>query len=314
MVRSGTLVEYHSGSMQRPPHGPEVDMIKTIFVPASGTKTDDSVFATALAVARPLAAHLDFYHLRLSVCEAAVRSPHVQFCIGPALGEALDNLKQRDEALSAGALEHFKRFCEAAEVAIQRAPTTLAAVTAQWIEETDHIEKRLMIHARHSDLVVLGRQHTYDLMPNGLIEWLLMGCGRPILIVPESNKTSRMSTIVVGWKETPEAARALTVAMPLLKQAGRVVLLSVEEHNAANASTLQDLAKQLQWQGISAETRCVGGESREASQRLSQAAAQLEADLLVVGGYGHGPLREAVFGGVTRALIQRADLPVLMMH
>ncbi len=289
-------------------------MIKTIFVPASGTQTDECVFATALAVARPLAAHLDIYHLRLSVCEAAIRSPHVQFCVGPALGDALDHLKSRDENLSASALEHFKHFCEAGGVTIQRSPTALPIVTAHWVEETDDAENRLMQHARHSDLIVLGRRHTDDLMRYGLIEWLLMGCGRPILIAPDGGRAEPMVTVVVGWKETPEAARAVTVAMPLLKQAGRVVLLSVEEDNAAKISALQNLAQQLKWHGISAETRCMGGKSKQASTDLAQAAAELHADLLVVGGYGHKPLREAVFGGVTRALIERAGLPVLMMH
>lgn len=289
-------------------------MIKTILVPVSGTQTDGCVFAAAFAVARPLAAHLDFYHLRLSVCEAAVRSPHVQFCIGPALGDALDSLKRRDANLAASAAMHFKDFCEEKGVTIQRAPAAVPVVTAHWVEETDDAEKRLMLHARHSDLIVLGRQHTNDLMRYGLIEWLLMGCGRPILIAPDVCKSGSMDTVVVGWKETPEAARALAVAMPLLRQAARVVLLSVEEDNAADVEALVSLAQQLKWHGFSAETRCIAGKSKHASTELAQAAAELRADLLVVGGYGHKPLRESVFGGVTRALIERADLPVLMLH
>jgi hypothetical protein len=65
-------------------------MIKTILVPASGSATDDPVFATALAAARPLAAHLEFYHVHLSATEAAVRAPHVDFCVGAALPLALN--------------------------------------------------------------------------------------------------------------------------------------------------------------------------------------------------------------------------------
>jgi len=289
-------------------------MIKTIFVPTSGTPTDDGVFAAALAVARPLAAHLDFYHLRLSVCEAAVRSPHVQFCVGPALTDALDHLKRRDDDLSANAAKHFRHFCEANRVVIQRTPTTLADVTANWIEETDHAEPRLMIRARHSDLVVLGRQHTHDLMPYNLIEWLLMGSGRPILIAPDSAAAGSTNTVVVGWKETSEAAHAVAAAIPLLKQAERVVLVSVEEDHAAKIDALEGLAQHLKWHGIAAEAHCVGDKSKQVSMQLIDAAAQLHADLLVVGGYGHKPIREAVFGGVTQALMERADLPVLMMH
>jgi nucleotide-binding universal stress UspA family protein len=71
-------------------------MIKKILVPTSGTRNDDKVFATALSVARPLAAHLEFYHVRLSACEAAVRSRHVEYCRGAAMSEALDHLRQRE--------------------------------------------------------------------------------------------------------------------------------------------------------------------------------------------------------------------------
>ncbi len=64
-------------------------MIKTILVPTSGNDTDQRVFAIALSIARPLGAHIEFFHVRLSACEAAVHSPHVEFCVGPAISNAL---------------------------------------------------------------------------------------------------------------------------------------------------------------------------------------------------------------------------------
>ncbi len=289
-------------------------MIKSILVPTSGTETDHGVFSTALAVARPLAAHLDFYHVRLSVYEAALRSPPVQFCRGPALSHALDDLRKRDDSLSAGAAAHVKAFCAANGVPIQPEPGALHEVSADWIEETDRMEPHLMLRARHSDLVVMGRPHTVDLMPYNLIEWLLMGAGRPVLIAPDSNGAGVTGTVVVGWKESPEAARAVAAAIPLLKLARRVVLVSIEEESAAGREALEHLAKQLTWHGVSAETRYVADPGSQASTRLGLIAAELQADMLVVGAYGHGPLRETIFGGVTRALIERAEMPVFMMH
>jgi hypothetical protein len=79
----------------------------TILVPTSGTDTDTSVFATAFALAQPLRAHVDFYHLRLTPCEAAVRAPHVSFCIGGAIPDALNYLEHRDKALEKDAIAHF---------------------------------------------------------------------------------------------------------------------------------------------------------------------------------------------------------------
>jgi len=87
-------------------------MIKTIFVPASGTQADQYTFAAALAVAKPLGAHLDFYHQRTSACEAAIQLPHVQFCVGTAITHALARLDQRDEDLSDLAAKHFGNFAK----------------------------------------------------------------------------------------------------------------------------------------------------------------------------------------------------------
>jgi nucleotide-binding universal stress UspA family protein len=288
-------------------------MIKTILVPTSGSSTDDSVFASALAVARPLAAHIEFYHLRVTPGEAAPRAPHVDFCMGPALNDALQHLSDEEMSLSAAARLNVERFCESNDLAFCNVPDKSAAVSASWCEEIDHAADRLLYHARHSDLVVLGRPHHVDFMPPSLIEDLLISCGRPVLIAPESAPRKITGTIVIGWKETPEAARALAAALPLLEVAHRVILVGVAEESYTVPQTLEHLIKQLAWHGIAAESRVITGKASAATQ-LPIAAVDLHADLLVVGGFGHGPLRELVFGGVTRSLLEHAEVPVFMLH
>jgi nucleotide-binding universal stress UspA family protein len=289
--------------------------MKNIFVPTSGNNTDHAVFATALAAAIPFGAHLEFYHQRLSVCEAAVRARHVEFLSGAALDNALENLQQHDQHLSATASDYFKEFCSKHAIRVRETPDAIAAVTAQYRESLDEPEKHLLLHARHSDLTVLGRPAHNDLMPSNLIEMLLIESGRPILIAASSAPATITDTIIVGWKETGTAARALHATMPLLKKAGKVILVSVSEGDGANPNGLVDLANRLAWHGINAATRTIANDRRRgAGELLLGAAAELAADLLVVGGYGHGPLRESVFGGVTGALIRHADRPVLMVH
>jgi hypothetical protein len=276
-------------------------MIKTLLVPASGSPTDDRVFAGALALARPLAAHLEFYHLRVTPGEAAARAPHVEFCMGPALGNALRHLSDEERSLSSRARLHFDQFCESNGVPVRNEPGNSDGVSANWCEEIDHAASRLLFHARHSDLVVLGRPHHIDFMPRMLIEDLLIDCGRPIVIAPESAARNMTGSIVVGWKETPEAARALAAAMPLLKLAHRVGLVGVAEDGYAMPQTLNHLVGQLAWHGIAAESRAITENATSAAARLPIAAADLHADLLVV-------------GGVTRSLIETAELPVFMLH
>jgi nucleotide-binding universal stress UspA family protein len=120
-------------------------------------------------------------------------------------------------------------------------------------------------------------------------------------------------TVLVGWKESGEAARALSAALPLLKKARKVIIVSISEKQSANPEDLKDLANRLAWHGVAAESRLIVGD-RTSGECLLGAAADAAADLLVIGGYGHGALREAVFGGVTAAVIRHAECAVLMTH
>jgi nucleotide-binding universal stress UspA family protein len=93
-----------------------------------------------------------------------------------------------------------------------------------------------------------------------------------------------------------------------------VVLLAIEEDGGPSAEQLEHLAGELTWHGIDADVSIEGEASRPVAQQLLARAAELQADLLVVGAFGHGPLRERVFGGVTRALLEHADMPVFVLQ
>ncbi len=289
-------------------------MIRTILVPAAGSSTDDAVFATALAAARPLAAHLDFYHVRLSASEAAVGAPHVEFCVGAALPIAMNALREEESDLSDIASAHVQSFCARHSVPMSASPGNTGAVSASFLEERDHARERLMLQSRHSDLVVLGRPSHVDYLPSTLMRDLLLSCGRPILIAPDFPPATLTGTIVVGWKETPEAARALGAAWPLLERADNVILLHVVEDEPRVPESLRHLAERIKWHGISPRTEVISNGHHPPSFHLTRAAAELKADLLVVGGFGHSHLRERAFGGVTQSLLDHANVPVFMMH
>jgi nucleotide-binding universal stress UspA family protein len=289
-------------------------MIKTIFVPASGSFTDEPVFATALAAARALAAHLDFYHIRLSAGQAAVRAPHVDFCVGAAIPAALQVLSEEAEHLSETARAHFTAFCIQHEVKVRETPEHALSVSSSFLEEQDYARDRLIFHARHSDLVVLGRPSHIDYLPSCLIEDVLMECGRPILIAPDYSPKTLLGTVVVGWKETPHCARALSAAYPLLDRAQKVILFNLVEGGSGIPASLEHLAERLKWHGISVETHSMPSTGRTLTYEVGRAASDLHADLLVVGSFGHRRIRETLFGGVTQSLLKHAGMPVFMMH
>jgi len=289
--------------------------MKTIFVPVSGTSTDAAVFATALTLGRSLpGAHLEFCHLRLDPCESALRDPHAHFCIGPAIGATLSHLEARDRALATESARHIQDFCEAHEIPILERPAVGTPLSASWLEETNFPAERLLFHALHSDVTILGRKHTLDLMPDDMIGELLGNSGRPVVVAPDAPPAGPIHTVLVGWKETAECARALTAAMPLLTGAQRVILLTVTKEMDRSRVKLSHLARQLSWNGVTAEVTTLAESSKSVAQHLNETAAAEHADLLVVGGYGHNALREHYFGGVTRDLLGAASLPIFLMH
>jgi nucleotide-binding universal stress UspA family protein len=147
---------------------------------------------------------------------------------------------------------------------------------------------------------------------------VLMETGRPLLLVPQSGHFSSCGRIaVIGWNATREAARAVFDAAPLLCHAEAVHVTWVEIQNKrtqAGSFLGADLALSLSRHGVAASAGTVAGDGMTAGQALLVHVADLGADLLVIGAYGHTRLREFVFGGTTRYILQSMTVPVLMSH
>ncbi len=288
-------------------------MFKTILVPASGSRTDEAVFATALRLARPFDAHLRFLHVRLTPAAAALAVPQFAFCRGATISHELERLRGLMDQLAASARRHVEDFCKTNGVGSRDIPSSAGPVTASWLEELDQPTERFLFHVRHNDLVILGRRASRDHLPAGLLADVLVAGGRPIVIANDPPPRG-FATIALGWKEAPEAARALAAALPLLRQATTVFLLGIAEKQAASRHAFEDLARQLTWHGIDARITMVTEAPRPAAPELLQLAADSKADLLVLGGFGHSHSRELLFGGVTQAVINDGTLPVFLMH
>jgi nucleotide-binding universal stress UspA family protein len=297
--------------------------MKTILVLTGGSDSDAPVFETALAAAQPFAAHLRFVHIRIGSGQAAMYSPHVEFASGPALADALSRLESDAERRSAAFGDHVRAFCSRFNVTLQNAPANdgvVDGVTASLLEESDDAARRLVSHARQHDLVVMGRPKRPNGLPPDFIETLLLRCGRPIMLAAPQAPRNLAGTIMVCWRETPEAARALAAAMPFLTKAKRVVFVGVEEkanpmdEALKGVEALNDVAAQFRQCGVPTYVRAIPSAGRPVADVLASAAADCGADLLVMGAYGHSHMREVIFGGCTQAVIGHAERPVLMLH
>jgi nucleotide-binding universal stress UspA family protein len=171
------------------------------------------------------------------------------------------------------------------------------------------------MRALAGDLAVLNQGDPDTDHSTEIIESTLFGSGRPILIVPYIFKEpGRLETVLVGWDGGPAAARALSDALPLLGAARYVQVVTVADASEEWVSRSHlALVRHLSHHRIQAEAKTLFGAGDAASALLSH-AADIGADLLVMGGYGHSRMREMVLGGATRAILRSMTLPVLMSH
>ncbi|MDP3347762.1 MAG: universal stress protein [Hydrogenophaga sp.] len=170
--------------------------------------------------------------------------------------------------------------------------------------------------ALYADLVILGQRNADDPaaaeLPSDFVSSVLLDSGRPGLIVPYTGAIGPVGrTVLVAWKETRTSARALSAALPWLQRAGQVHAVCFGEDVDAPLLSLQGYLKA---HGVDLTAHAGGPEDSDVGDRLLSMAADVGADLLVMGCYGHGRTREWVLGGATRTVLASMTLPVLMAH
>ena len=285
-------------------------MIKTILVPSTGRDTDNAVFASALAVARPFAAHLDVLHVRVDAAAMAVTMAAEAggaTMVGGLINQIEAEAAQREEA----AKQLFERFCEREGLAIGDTPPGPSGPSAHWVRQIGAEPDWVTEYGRAADLLVIGRPPDGDSLDT--IEGALLESGRPVLIPTAAPLAVLPETMVIAWKAAPEAARAVTAAMPFLAIAKQIQILTVAEEQGVSDEEAARLVTNLRRHGLQASARHLQPDPRGAADTLLTAAGE-QAALVVMGAYGHSRLREWIFGGFTQHVLRGAEVPVLMMH
>ncbi|MGJ5202620.1 universal stress protein [Bradyrhizobium sp. HKCCYLR20261] len=189
-----------------------------------------------------------------------------------------------------------------------------------WRSALDFPARYTLAQARAADILVTGCAPTgvSDAFAVASPKDLVMQAGRPLLAVPDTASWLDLDTVLVAWKETPEARRALADSLPLLAKASNVVVVEIlenaSEYDACEAR-LEDVIGWLKRHEIVASARVEeAGQGRSVTARLDAVAADLSAGLIVAGAYGHSRFREFVLGGVTEHLMTRTERCVLLSH
>lgn len=179
------------------------------------------------------------------------------------------------------------------------------------------VGEALAAETRTADLFIGTRPYGDPARQHHVEEAVLFSSGRGCIFVPPGAKLSgKIEAVFVAWKNTREAARAVAEAIPLLQRARLVVIGLVEEGVASERFGEQpgaDIGRYLSRHGVLGEVRMVNGWADAGSAILNEAKA-MQADLIVMGGYGHSRFREWALGGATRQVLVKSEVPVLMAH
>jgi nucleotide-binding universal stress UspA family protein len=217
-------------------------------------------------------------------------------------------------------LEAQRREAAAAGAAFRQA-LTKDKLAGDWIFRESDETGSAIAEAALYDLVVVGQPNP-DARLTGAIglrpEEIVLSCGRPVLVVPYAGEFPDVGReILVAWNGRREATRALHDAMFLLPEAESVTLIEIDPPApgaAAPAASAAQVAAALTRRGIAAKAQTDTAGDIGVSDLLLSRAADLDADLIVMGAYGHSRMREFVLGGVSRDIFRHMTVPVLMSH
>jgi nucleotide-binding universal stress UspA family protein len=286
-------------------HELEIAMgFKTILVPVEQHDLVNSTLQTALLLARKFDSYIEGFALRVEFPAVFAVTDAGAVPIAPFQQDITENEK-RSRSL-------FEDFMQ--QHGVSRGGDA-KALSSGWLDNAPEGDLFVGSHGRVFDVIVLGKPGRDPKGPRmTTLEAGLFESGRPVLIAPPVPRPQMGTNVLIAWNCSTEQARVTAFAMPILKRASRVVVLTVEGGAAVPGPTGEQLCRYLQLKEVPAKPLTVGLDGRLTGEVILAHANALGCDLLIKGAYTQSRLRQMIFGGTTRYILSNAELPVLMAH
>ena len=276
--------------------------MKTILVPVELHHIVQSVLETALLLGRKFDARIEAF--ALSAASNVVAMDPVNSFTVVLREHDLETFEQ-----SRGIFEGFMQ-----DQNVPRGEGTDTRLSYGWVEQTTDGDDFVGSIGRVFDIIVLGRPGSGAAGPRmTTLEAALFETGRPVLLAPPTPPKTIGDNIMIAWNCSTEQARATAFALPLLQQAKRVTVLTVEGATVPGP-TGEQIARYLQFNGVPATAITDRAQGRGGGEVILAHAAALGCDLIVKGAYTQSRLRQMIFGGTTRHILANATLPVFTAH
>jgi nucleotide-binding universal stress UspA family protein len=284
-----------------------VSELKSILLHVDAAANGNARLQLALRLARAYGARVDALYAVLPV---VLQYPFAFAGDVPGAALLMNYETEQRERIKA-AFENVRQRTAAAD-----------APAVNWYETADEPVHAFTQRAWGADLMLLAQHdpapNAYSGVTPDFAASVLVASGKPGVVMPFIGAGDTLGeTVLIAWKPSPEAARAVTAALPLLQRAKRVHLALWDEGEQAASDAPQPIERYLADHGIAPKLHrntLAGSEAHAVGELLLSLAADVQADLLVMGCYSHGRAREWVLGGATRTVLQAMTLPVFMVH
>lgn len=239
-----------------------------------------------------------------------VATPMVEHSLRPHLIAKLpanhrSRMQEDTQAAAHEALRDFK---------VKARQTSVAVEMLSFKAQKEDVASTLSRIARCFDAAVLPQPDPNGSDTTGIVEAVLFGSGRPLIVVPCFRARADLGTVLIAWDGGAPAARTVADALPVLILARHVHIVTVGGRESEDAyPSGGTLVRHLARHGIRAELKVIAGDVAVAGSLLSH-AANIGVDLIVMGGYGHSRFRQIMLGGTTRDMLRLMTVPVLMSH
>lgn len=264
----------------------------------------------ALSVAAHFNAHLEVLHATLNP-RRFIPDEVVARRMPQNLLHELETLAKKYSVTEASELKNlFLSLCEQYHI-LHSERFSYDGPSAYWQEINGLRSEIVGERGKVSDLIIVPQPKSGN--PTSTFEAAIMHSGKPVLLVPRTLTTFSADRVLIAWNGSTESARAVTSALPVLKQAKEVVA-GCSNRSAFREPGIDKLIQYLAHHGVTAVGKHFDSRRCSAGEGLLRLSESIGSDLIVMGAYTHRRVHEQIFGGVTRHMVGHAKIPVWMMH
>ena len=227
---------------------------------------------------------------------------------GSIVFDSLHHDENKEEAI-----KYKEKFIDHINI-LKKSDTDLKDLKYKWLSEELENQKYLGDLSRVYNVVIISRPYQ-ELQSASLssIQTTLFDGGRPVMLIPMNKQVDIGKKVVISWNCTTESSRAVFAALPILKQASDVTILTVEKVITDGPSGEQ-VSELLASHGIDAKPVTISGDEKKIGDSILDFSQSVDADLIVKGAYTQSRLREIIFGGATRHLMLHSEIPIYLVN